>query len=142
MVHQNKDYYESDALEQDFDDYYYEEDYNDTSIDSYSDNNYQTQEVEIRNDNETQNKKSITLKEWLGYTEILLVKDTLWKVISTILAFIWVLNIFSTWFGSEKLPGVKSKNDTKMRLLWTVFAVLFWIPGIVISLRWIWVENK
>ncbi len=67
--------------------------------------------------------------------------STLWKVIATIMAFVWILNLFPTWFGTQNLPGVKSKEDYLIRLLWAIPSIIFWIPGIIVSIKWIWFDK-
>ena len=61
------------------------------------------------------------------------------KVVSTILALLPFVNVIPTWYGSQNLP-FSSKEAFVPRILWTILGVLFWIPGILIGIKWIWFD--
>ena len=61
-----------------------------------------------------------------------------WKILATIMAFIWLLNIIIIWFASDLLPGTSGNNKTLIKILWSVGLAIFWIPGIIVSLFYIW----
>ena len=70
-----------------------------------------------------------------------LVSSTGWKIVATIMSFVYILNLFTTWFGTEKLPATNNGKDNVMRLIWFIPSVIFWIPGIIISLKFVWIDN-
>lgn len=73
--------------------------------------------------------------------EKLLVSNLLWKIITTIMAFIYILNIIPTWFGTKKLWLTRGGDGLLFRVLWLIVGVIFWIPGIIISLKFVWFDN-
>lgn len=58
------------------------------------------------------------------------------KLIGTILAFLPFLNLIPTWFAVD-LFG--QKGITKI-LIFILF-VIFWLPGLIVSLYWIWMTK-
>lgn len=59
-----------------------------------------------------------------------------WKILATIMAFIWLLNLFIVWFSTESFEWMK--NNTLIRVLISIVLVIFWIPAIIIGVYWIW----
>ncbi|CRX37061.1 / / hypothetical protein / 550832:551056 Reverse [Candidatus Hepatoplasma crinochetorum] len=59
-----------------------------------------------------------------------------WKILATIMAFIWLLNLFIVWFSTEAFEWMKS--NTLVRVLISIVLVIFWIPAIIIGVYWIW----
>lgn len=59
-----------------------------------------------------------------------------WKILATIMAFVWLLNLFIVWFSTESFEWMKS--NTLIRVLMTILLVIFWIPAIIIGIYWIW----
>ncbi len=62
-------------------------------------------------------------------------KDSLLgKIVGTIFAFVWILNLFPTWFGVDEIFS----SNVVLKIVSFILAVIFWIPGIIISIWWIW----
>ncbi|BDV03750.1 MAG: hypothetical protein HPPSJP_4710 [Candidatus Hepatoplasma scabrum] len=59
-----------------------------------------------------------------------------WKILATIMAFIWLLNLFIVWFSTEAFDWMK--DNTLVRVLISILLVIFWIPAIIIGIYWIW----
>ena len=65
-----------------------------------------------------------------------LVSGTGWKIVATIMAFVWILNIFTTWFGVKGL-----KMSGLLTIIVFIVSIIFWIPGTILSLKYIWLDN-
>ncbi len=59
------------------------------------------------------------------------------KIVGTIIAFVWILNLIPTWYGSEEIFS----NSFILKIVTFIVAVIFWIPGIIISIWWIWLAK-
>ncbi len=68
------------------------------------------------------------MKEWLK-------KETVNKVVATIMAFVYILNLIPTWYASEELV-----KDGILRIVIFVVLVIFWLPAMFLSLWWIWLN--
>lgn len=59
-----------------------------------------------------------------------------WKIVATIMAFIWLLNLFIVWFSTESFDWMK--KNMAIRITVSVVFVIFWIPAIIVGIYWIW----
>lgn len=55
------------------------------------------------------------------------------KIVATILAFVPFANLIPTWFATEML------FKGWMRIALFIVFIIFWIPGMIASLWWIWI---
>ncbi|AHK22619.1 hypothetical protein [Candidatus Hepatoplasma crinochetorum] len=59
-----------------------------------------------------------------------------WKIVATIMAFVWLLNLFIVWFSTESFEWMK--KNMAIRIIVSVVFVIFWIPAIIVGIYWIW----
>ncbi len=124
------------------DDDYYEENQNSLEKDDISTKNEDDYNKENQQKiNQSKKENNGDFKNTLEELEEKLVSSTGMKVLATIMSLLWIINMLPVWYGTKTLPGVKSEDDNTTRIIWWVFGWLLWIPGIIISIKWIWIDN-
>ncbi len=123
-------------------DVYYEENQNSLEQDDISTKNKDDyNKGNQQKINQPKKENNGDFKNTLEELEEKLVSSTGMKVVATIMSLLWIINMLPVWFGTKTLPGVKSEDDNTTRIIWWVFGWLLWIPGIIISIKWIWIDN-
>ncbi len=123
-------------------DVYYEEDQNSLEQDNISVKNKDDyNKGNQQKINQSKKENNGDFKNTLEELEEKLVSSTGMKVLATIMSLLWIINMLPVWYGTKTLPGVKSEDDNTTRIIWWVFGWLLWIPGIIISIKWIWIDN-
>lgn len=58
------------------------------------------------------------------------------KIVATIFAFVWILNLIPSWYSTDLLF-----DNKVLRIALFIIFVIFWIPATIVSIWWIWISK-